>query len=88
MQAEKWLSATEAVAFGIADRVIDPARRAAAKATKKIVARARPQESAMARWRAAVDAKAATMPRAKAVSAVDKEHPDLRLAMIREANRR
>ena len=90
MQAETWMNATEAVRFGIADRVIDPAKRVAAKATpKRIVAKATPQPSATARWKEKIEAKvAAGTPRAAAIMKVNQENPGLRQRMLDEVNGR
>ena len=90
MATETWLNADEAVRSGFADRIADASslRIVARAVPKKIVAKAKPKTSAVARWRAAVDTKAATMPKAAAIMAVDKSHPGLRLKMLAEVNKR
>ena len=70
------------------DRVLARAAR-----HQKIVAEIRsgnyltkPKASATARWKSAVAAKSATMPRAAAIMAVEKSHPGLRQKMLTEVN--
>lgn len=80
MASEKWLNATEAVRFGLADKIVDPARRAVAKASpKRIVAKATPQPSAVARWNTAVSA-------CGNVSLANRQYPGFREQMLKEVN--
>jgi len=93
MEAETFLNASEAVSVGLADKIVEASRlQISARAIpSRIVARikaASPGTSATARWKAAVDAKAATMPRAKAIMEVDKTHPGLRQQFVAEFNKR
>lgn len=92
MQAETFLGADDAVRLGFADRVVDASRlQIVARAIpKRVVARLKAANgtTATARWRAAVDALASRMPKAKAMAEVEKSHPGLRAAMLHEANRR
>ncbi len=91
MADETFLDANESVRLGFADKVVTASNlRIVARAIpKRIVAQIKtPSRTATARWREAVDAKAATTTRAKAILAVDKEQPGLRLKMIAEANKR
>ena len=82
LDSEVFYDAEAAQTFGLVDRITGkeaaPARRRPAMA----VARARsPQLSAVARWKAAVDA-------AGSVSAANKKNPGLRQQMLDEVNRR
>ncbi len=94
MAAETFLNASEAVSCGLADKIINASRlQISARAIpSRIVARIKAASpvgtTAASRWRSAVDAKSQTMPRAKAIMAVDESHPGLRQQMIAEANRR
>ena len=96
MAAETFLNASEAVSCGLADKIVDASRlQISARAIpSRIVARIRaasathPGATATARWKAAVDAMAVTMPRAKAIMEVDKTHPGLRQQFVAEFNKR
>lgn len=94
MAAETFLNASEAVSCGLADKIVEASRlQISARAIpSRIVARIKAASpvgtSATARWKAAVNAKAATMPRAKAIMAVETSHPGLRLKMLAETNRK
>jgi len=77
MNRETFLSAEEAIAFGLVDRI-----QGATAKPMRISAKARkPQPSALSRWKIAVDA-------CGNVSAANKQNPGLRLAMLAEVNKR
>ncbi len=88
---ETFFDAEASVSRGIVNRIVRASSPVMARMPARVLAKikaASPGTSATARWRAAVDAKAATMPRSKAIMAVDESHPGLRQQMIAEANRR
>jgi ATP-dependent Clp protease protease subunit len=89
---ETFFDAEASVSLGIVNRISTASSAVMARLPARVLAKLVSSKTAgttvAARWKAAVDAKARTMPRAKAIVAVDKSHPGLRLAMIREANRR
>lgn len=88
---ETFFDAEASVSLGIVNR-IQASSTVMARMPARILARIKAASpagtTATARWRAAVDAKATTMPRAKAIMAVDESHPGLRQKMIAEANGR
>ena len=95
MASETFLDASQAVSCGLADRIVDASRLSisARAIPSRIVAKIKaatppPGSTATTRWRAAVDAKALTMPRAKAIMEVDKSHPGLRQQFVAEFNKR
>ena len=92
---ETFFDAEASVSLGIVNRIVRASASVSARMPARILAKIRASSAsvyagstATAKWRAAVDAKAATMPRSKAVAAVDESDPGLRLRMIDEANRR
>jgi enoyl-CoA hydratase/carnithine racemase len=88
MSQETFLSSSEAVSCGLADKIVDASRLSisARAIPRRIVARIKAPspvgKTATARWRSAVLASGGD------VSAADKQNPGLRLKMIAEANRR
>jgi ATP-dependent protease ClpP protease subunit len=86
MQSETFLDATEAKRLGFIDTISEPKNLRIV--AKRISPRNAVKVSAVARWKSAVDALAAKMPRAKAIMAVDQSHPGLRQQMLAEVNRR
>ena len=86
---ETFFDAEASISLGIVNRVARASSAVMAQMPVRILAKIKAASrgaSAQARWRAAVDAKAATMPKAAAIIAVDKSHPGLRAAMLREVN--
>ena len=94
MASETFLDASQAVSCGLADRIVDAsrlsisARAIPSRIVAKIKAASPVGTTATARWKAAVSAKAATMPKAKAIMEVDKSHPGLRQQFVAEFNKR
>ena len=88
---ETFFDAEASVSLGIVNRIVRASSPVVERMPARVLAKikaAEPGTIATARWRAAVDAKAVTMPRAKAIMAVDESHPSWRQQMIAEANRR
>jgi ATP-dependent protease ClpP protease subunit len=85
MAEETFLSASEAVNCGLADKIVDPSRLSISGRAipRRIVARIKAASpvgaTATARWRSAVLACGSS-------SAANKSHPGLRAAMLREVN--
>ncbi len=94
MNAESWLDAQQAVSLGFADKVIGSGCVSSRVVVAKMplcvaAAMASPKgQSATAQWRNAVDEASKTMPKAKALSHVNKKFPGLRERMVAEANKR
>lgn len=89
---ETFFDAEASISLGIVNRIVRASSAVSARMPARILARIKAASpvgtTATARWRAAVDARATTMPRAKAIMAVDESHPGLRQRMIDEANGR
>jgi len=89
---ETFLDAESSISLGIVNRIsripLAFVARMPARILAKIKAASPVGTTATARWKAAVDAKAATMPRAKAIMEVEKTHPGLRQQFVAEFNKR
>lgn len=87
---ETFFDAEAAVSLGLVDAITRGTSMVVARLPARVLAKLRAARPATAkgRWEAAVAAKAAHMPKAKAITQVDRDHPGLRQEMIREANRR
>ena len=91
LEREVFYDAEASIELGIVNRISKRSPMVAARLPARVLARIKTgstPSTATAQWRSAVDAKAATMPRAKAILQVDREHPGLREKMIDEANKR
>lgn len=86
---ETFFDAEASIGLGIASRIASASSAVVARLPQRVLAKLQSSKlSAKAQWQAAVDVAAATMPRAKAITSVDKTHPGLRQKMIAEINNR
>jgi len=89
---ETFFDAEASLSLGIVNRILPTSSavmaRLPARVLAKLVSSKTVGTTVAAKWRAAVDAAALAMPRAKAIVQVDKTHPGLRQKMIAEVNRR